>query len=84
MSKPVKRFSCGAISASVWSDTKIVGQEMVEIHSIKIDRAYKDGDEWKYTQSFSVEDLPKVAIVANEVYKYLRLRTFKNNDSPSG
>ena len=81
MSKPIKRLSCGAITASIWSDTKIVGKDMVEIHSIKIDKAYKNGDEWKHTPSLSVEDLPKVVIVANEAYKYLRLRTFQAENS---
>jgi hypothetical protein len=52
---------------------------LTEVHSIKIDRSYKDKDfdEWKHTNSFNVEDLPKVALVADEVYKYLRMNTFE-------
>ena len=81
MNKPIKRFNCGTITASVWSNNKIVNQDMVDIHSIKINKAYKDGDEWKHTHSLSVEDLLKVAIVATEVYKYLRLRISEKEDS---
>ena len=81
MSEPVKKFLCGSVTASVWSNPKIVDEEMVEIPSIRINKSYKDGEEWKYTHSFTVEDLPKVAMVANEVYKYLRLRTFEVEDS---
>ena len=50
---------------------------LAEVHSIRIDRSYKDGDEWKHTNSFNVEDLPKVAFVADEAYKFLRMNTFE-------
>ena len=73
MQKPEKKFSCGSISASIWANTKVVTGEKVKIYSVTINKAYKEGDEWKYTNSFNIEDLPKVALVANEAYKYIRL-----------
>jgi len=73
MSKPEKRLKCGPITASIWSQGKTVQGEMVKFYSINIDKTYKDGDNWKHTTSFAVEDLPKVALLANEVYRYLRL-----------
>jgi len=75
MSKPEKRFKCGPISASIWSQGKTVDGQMVKFYSINIDKTYKDADEWKHTNSFAAEDLPKVALLANEAYRYLRLRT---------
>ena len=54
-------------------NTKVVTGEKVKIYSVTINKAYKEGDEWKYTNSFNIEDLPKVALVANEAYKYIRL-----------
>ncbi len=78
MNKPEKKFSCGSISASIWANTKVVSGEKVKIYSVTINKAYKEGDEWKHTNSFNIEDLPKVALVATEAYKYVRLR---ENDS---
>jgi len=75
MNKPEKRFHCGFISASIWAKSKSVEGEMVKFYSINIDKAYKDGDDWKHTTSFAAEDLPKVVLVANEAYRYLRLRS---------
>lgn len=75
MSKPEKRLRCGPISASIWAQGKTVNGEMVKFYSINIDKAFKDGEEWKHTNSFATEDLPKVALVANEAYRYLRLRS---------
>ena len=73
MSKPEKKFKCGPVSASIWAESKTVNGEMVKFYSISITKAYKDGDSWKNTTNFSAEDLSKVALVANEAYKYIRL-----------
>ena len=78
MRKPEKKFNCGSISASIWANTKVVNSETVKLYSATINKAFKEGDEWKHTNSFNIEDLPKVALVANEAYKYVRLR---ENDS---
>jgi hypothetical protein len=78
MNKPEKKFSCGSISASIWANTKVVNGETVNFYSVTINKAYKEGEEWKYTNSFNIEDLPKVALVATEAYKYVRIR---ENDS---
>jgi len=78
MNKPEKKFSCGSISASIWANTKVVAGEKIKIYSVTINKAYKEGEDWKYTNSFNIEDLPKVALVATEAYKYVRLR---ENDS---
>ena len=80
MSSPEKRFKCGPISASIWSESKVIDGEMVKFHSINIDKAYKDGDEWKHTSRFNAEDLPKVALVASEAYKYIRLNSTNTNE----
>ena len=75
MNKPEKKFNCGSISASIWANTKVVNSETVKLYSVTINKAYKEGEEWKYTNSFNIEDLPKVALVANEAYKYIRLKS---------
>ena len=74
MQKPERKFSCGSITASLWTRTKVVNGETLTFHSLAINKAYKDGEDWKYTNSFNIEDLPKVALVANEAYRHVRLR----------
>ena len=80
MQKPEKKFSCGPISASIWANTKTVTGETVKFYSVTITKAYKEGKDWKYTGSFDIEDLPKVVLVANEVYKYIRLKSTDSNE----
>lgn len=76
---PDKSFSCGLVKAAIWADSRVINNTVVEVHSIIIDRSYKDKDdgEWKYTTTFAAEDLPKVAVVAMASYKWLRLRSFE-------
>lgn len=83
MSKPAKIFRCGPDALAIWSENKTVNGAVVELHSIKLDKSYKEGDQWKRTQSFAVEDLPKIAMLAQEAYKYLRLRTSSGQDNLS-
>jgi len=80
MSSPEKRFKCGPVSASIWAESRVIDGEMVRFFSINIDKAYKDGDEWKHTNRFNAEDLPKVALVASETYKYIRLNSTNTNE----
>lgn len=79
---PVKVFSCGAIKAAIWLDAKVVDNAVVQMHSIKIDRSYKDNvsGQWKSTTIFNAEDLLKIATVAAEAYKFIRLR---ESDKPA-
>ena len=74
MRKPIRKLRCGPIVLSVWEHSKVVANEMVKFHSITIDKVYKDGDSWKYTKNFVVEDIPKIRILADDVYRALRVK----------
>jgi len=80
MNKPEKKFNCGSISASIWANTKVVTGETVKFYSVTINKAYKEGEDWKHTNSFNIEDLPKVALVATEAYKYIRLKSTDSDE----
>ena len=80
MNKPEKKFNCGSISASIWANTKTMHGETVKFHSVTINKAYMEGEDWKHTNSFNIEDLPKVALVATEAYKYIRLKSANSDE----
>ncbi len=79
--KPDKAFRCGAVQAAIWANRRVIDNAVVEVYSIRIDKSYKTGDEWKRTTSFAPEDLPKVSVVAMACYEHLRLRS--SEDGPS-
>jgi hypothetical protein len=55
--------------------------EAVKLYSVAINKVFKEGEEWKYTENFNIEDLPKVALVATEAYKYVRLRSTDSDET---
>lgn len=80
--KPVKKFVVGTISATIWENikTKTENNKTINysIYSINIEKSYKKDNEWKKTNSFNVEDLPKINLVTFEAYKYLTLMVLDN------
>ncbi len=73
--QPEKKFSTGAISATVWKNTAI-GKDgkAFESHTVSLQRRYKDKTgQWQSTNSLRLNDLPKVELVVKEAYKYLTL-----------
>lgn len=76
---PEKKFSTGAITATIWKNTgkKKDGDEF-DYYTVGIDRRYKDGDEWKSSNSFRLNDLPKLGVVCNKAYEYLVLKEQDN------
>ena len=57
--KPVHTIRLGRIKAAIWENTGSNGT----FHNVTVTRSYKDGDEWKQSDSFGRDDLPLVAKV---------------------
>lgn len=75
MTKPVKKFRSGGVSAAVFENLMDVNGAQVMRCSVQIQRTYKDKDgEFKHTSSFRENDLPKLALVAQRAYEYLTMK----------
>jgi len=82
--RPIRVIRCGAVQAAIWVDHRVINDAVVKIHSIRITKNYRQDDEWKSTTTFTTEDLSKVAMVATEAYRFLRLRSEKPADPENG
>ena len=75
--QPEKKFSTGAISATVWKNngtSKKTG-EPVEFRTITLQRRYTDKEgNWQTSSSLRVNDLPKATLVLEKAYEYLVLK----------
>ncbi len=65
--KPVHEARLGRVKAAVWANT---GESGVW-YSVVFSRLYKEGDAWKRSDSFSRDDLPLVAKVADQVHTWI-------------
>lgn len=81
MAKPEKTFENGSCSASVFINNVKVKGEQKDIPMVTINRRYLDKNkEWKRTNVFRVNDLPKLELVARKAYNYL---TSNRKNKPS-
>ena len=62
--KPISEVRIGRVKATIWPN----GTEGRTRHNVTFSRLYKDGDEWKSTQSFSRNDLLLLAKVADQAH----------------
>ena len=46
--QPVHEVRLGAIKATIWENQTTAGMR----HNVTVSRSYKDGEEWKQTESF--------------------------------
>ena len=58
-SKPEATFRIGLCTASVFVNEVENDGNKRQIRSVNVQRSYKDGDEWKYTSSFGLGELPQ-------------------------
>ncbi len=62
--KPISEVRIGRVKAAIWPNET----EGRTRHNVTFSRLYKDGDEWKNTQSFSRNDLLLLAKVADQAH----------------
>ena len=65
--KPVDAIRIGRVKATIWRN----GPDEQPRHNVTFSRLYKDGDQWKSTQSFGRNDLLVLAKVADQAHSRL-------------
>ena len=56
--KPSKVFRIGSISGSIFEHVVDGDGGKRTVRSVSQQRSYKDGEEWKYSSSFGIADIP--------------------------
>ena len=62
--KPISEVRIGRVKAAIWPN-ETDGRTR---HNVTFSRLYKNGDQWKSTQSFSRNDLLLLAKVADQAH----------------
>ncbi len=69
MSKqPIKKIKLGSIQATVWENRSDKGKPW---YNVVVTRTYKDGDEFKDSNSFGHADLPVVSKAMDFAYSWI-------------
>ena len=74
--QPVAEVRIGRVKAAIWKN----GTEERTRHNVTFSRLYKDGEQWKRTQSFGRNDLLTLAKVAAQAHS--RIFELQQEDDP--
>lgn len=66
--KPVHRVKMGLVEAAIWENRSQDGVW----HSVRFQRAYKDAETWKSTDSFGRDDLLLLAKAADHAHTWIQ------------
>lgn len=69
--KPVETFSALGVSAKVFENVSENGNNY---DRIQIVRTYRDGDSFKSTPTFAIDELPLVELFARKAYEFCQAR----------
>lgn len=82
---PDQEYRAGSVRASIWAEEVEQDGRRFRNHTIKIDKRYRDeAGEWKSTQYFFPNDLPRLALVASKAFEYAVLASREEDDQEPG
>lgn len=65
--RPVHEIRLGRIKAAIWENETQNGMR----HNVTVSRLYKDGEQWKDSNSFGRDDLPLVVKVIDQAHSWI-------------
>jgi hypothetical protein len=77
--RPIHEVRLGHIKAAVWRNETEVGVR----YNATFSRLYKDGDQWKSTESFGRDDLLLLAKVADHTHSWICTQNQENDKATS-
>ena len=82
---PIKEFRAGStLSVAIWrNETQENGKTIVK-YSMKFQKRYCDDEgNWKNSDYYFPDELPKVAMLANKAFEFIYLKNGKNEADAS-
>ena len=76
--RPVHEIRLGRIKAAIWANEVEGGTR----HNVTMARLYKEGKDWKSSDSFGRDDLPLVAKVADMAHTWIFQAVTATTESP--
>lgn len=68
--KPIKSVKIGGIEVAIWENFSRDGKKFF---TTTLERNYKDGEDWKKTNSLRNNDLPKAILALQEAYHFVSI-----------
>jgi hypothetical protein len=78
--RPIKEFRAGCIRASIWSKKREKDGRTIDQNTVRIEKRFFDEKtkEWKASDCFFVDELPRLRLVAERAFDFIVLRESSN------
>src|ERR1051325_10487932 len=64
---PIDTIREADCAVSIWHRVYAVKGKLTDFYSLTFERSYRDRDQkWRYTKTFSIEDLPKLIVLCHK------------------
>ncbi len=77
--KPIHEIRIGSVKAAVWRNETEGGVR----YNVTFSRLYRDGEQWKSTESFGRDDLLTLAKVADQTHTWIFAQSQVDNGADS-
>ena len=79
--KPTKEFRAGTVKAAVWKEQREEAGRPTIRYTVKIEKRYFDeaSKEWRNTDYFFANDLPRLRLVAERAFEFIVLHEFEGD-----
>jgi len=78
--KPIHEVRLGTIKAAVWKNETESGVR----YNVTLSRIYKDGDDWRSTDSFGRDDLLLLGKVADQAHSWIFAQAQEKENNSAG
>ena len=65
--QPIHQIRIASVKASIWENTTEAGTR----YNVTFEKLYKDGEEWKFSESFGRDDLLVLAKVSDQAHTFI-------------
>jgi len=67
---PETAFRLGNVSATIWSNTSQTDSNR-EFRTVQVEQRYKDGDEWKSSNRFTLDQLLRLRVCVDKAIDHI-------------
>jgi hypothetical protein len=68
---PESTFRLGNVSATIWNNASQSGEGNREFRTVQVEQRYKDGEEWKSSNRFTLDQLLRLRVCVDKVIDHI-------------
>jgi hypothetical protein len=80
--KPAHTVRYGAIKAAIWRNLVDNGNASRPMYNVTLTRSYREGEEWKDSTSFGLDDLLVLSKIANDCHTWIHEQRSRDTADP--